>query len=165
MILSFIAPCLRAESIHLTSADLGLAPIVAPLKADTVLHGIAGAMAALITASIGASGYSQAAVEHYPLLLPSLGLSAAVAAGIAKETLDSTGFGDPQWGDLVHTVIGGVAGAGFVALVERSSGGGPGGDPNHAGVYAGIGLTLSVAIAAGMVQEIRIFLAKRRLKK
>jgi len=165
IVLAFAAPYLHAESIHITAADLGLEPIVAPLRTDTVLHGIAGAMAALLAASAGASLYPQATVERYPLLLPSLGLSAAVAAGIAKETLDSTGFGDPQWGDLIHTLIGGLAGAGFIALIERNPGRGPGVGTNHTGLYAGIGVTLSVPIAAGMLQEVGIFLAKRRLKK
>ena len=39
-----------------------------------------------------------------------LGASLALAAGIAKETLDLTGLGDPSWRDLTWDVIGTAAG-------------------------------------------------------
>ena len=51
-----------------------------------------------------------------------VGASLALAAGIGKETLDLTGFGDPSWRDLTWDVIGtatGVAAAWAIDLLVR----------------------------------------------
>lgn len=119
-------------------------------------------MAAFFAASIGADLYPPSTIQHYPLLLPALGAAAAVTAGVAKETLDSTGFGDPQWADLLHTAIGGFAAAGFVAAVERSPG--IASPSRQAALFSGLGMSFSVPIAAGLVEEIARYLTKRRLK-
>ena len=121
-------------------------------------------MTAFFISSAGAAVYGQAEVRSYPLLLPALGASAALLAGIGKETLDSTGFGDPQWRDLIHTVIGGLLAAGVVAAVEHS-GGSLASAGNQARLYAGLGVSFSVPIAAGMLDELRLYLVKRRLQK
>ncbi len=153
-----------AQTPRITAANLGLKPFIAPLQSDTLLHGIAGAMSGFFVASAGAMVYNKSEVRAYPLLLPALGASAAVLAGIGKETLDSTGFGDPQWRDLIHTVIGGLLAAGVVAAVERS-GGNLASTREQARLYAGLGVSFAVPIAAGMLDEVRLYLVKRRLQK
>jgi putative lipoprotein len=47
-----------------------------------------------------------------------LGASLALTAGIAKEALDLTGFGDPSWRDLTWDVIGTVSGVAFAWAVD-----------------------------------------------
>lgn len=121
-------------------------------------------MSAFFVSSAGAVVYGQPQVQAHPFLLPALGASAAVVAGIGKETLDSTGFGDPQWRDLIHTVIGGLLAAGVMIAVEHS-GGGLASTSAQARLYAGLGVSLSVPIAAGMLDELRLYLVKRRLQK
>lgn len=110
-------------------------------------------MSGFLAASIAAEASSGSLLHAYPLFLPAVGLSAAVAAGIGKETLDSTGFGDPQWSDIVHTIYGGILAAGFIAAVESS-----GRDPN---ILAATGLSFALPVSAAFVKEIVHYLRKR----
>jgi len=51
-----------------------------------------------------------------------------------------------------------------VAGVEHS-GSGLASTENQARLYAGLGVSFAVPIAAGMLDEVRLYLAKRRLQK
>jgi putative lipoprotein len=73
--------------------------------------------------AIAAGGYTAGALlfdaRGHALVL---GASLALGAGIAKEALDLTGYGDPSWRDLTWDVIGtttGVAAAWAIDLMIR----------------------------------------------
>jgi putative lipoprotein len=68
---------------------------------------------------IAASGYSIGALSfdaRYKALL--LGGGLALSAGIAKETYDLAGYGNPSWRDLTWDVIGTAVGLGLAWGVD-----------------------------------------------
>lgn len=140
------------------------AQAAAPLiKRDTMLHLLGGAMTGLLAASAASAVYGRSTVEGYPLLVPSIAFSAALTAGIGKETLDSTGFGDPQWTDIMHTLIGGLIAAGVTAGVEAIGGGTS--YQSKTILLAVVGVSIALPVGAGFAREIAIFLHKERAKR
>lgn len=135
--------------------------LAAALKPDTFLHAYGGAMSAFLVTSFAMHFYSASTIRNYPLLLPAIGLSSALTAGIAKETLDSTGFGDPQWSDIIHTIVGGMLAAGAIAAIELSASGQSGSLRYGSEVLAGAGFSLAVPIAAGLAEEVVLYLKRR----
>ena len=162
------SPLSSIALLILLSSALVVVPAAAqssvPLvKRDTMLHILAGAMSGLLVSSAVSAIYGHTTVDAYPLLLPAVGLSAAIAAGIAKETVDSTGFGDPQWRDIIHTLIGGAIAAGITAGIEHM-----GGSSTYRAkttLLATIGVTLALPVGAGLGQEISLFLKKEKAKR
>lgn len=140
-------------------------PLLPPLKPDGVLHSLAGTMSGLIAASIAAQAYPQSTIRRYPLLLPAIGASTALTAGIAKEVLDSTGFGDPQWHDIMHTILGGAVATAFIAAAGLAYDGRRASMTNEAWLYGSVGITFAVPVAAGLLREIELYLEKRRSGK
>lgn len=76
-----------------------------------------------VSGAIAAGGYTAGALifdaRGHALVL---GAGLALGAGIAKETLDLTGYGDPSWRDLTWDVIGttsGLAAAWAIDLLIR----------------------------------------------
>lgn len=71
------------------------------------------------SATIAAGGYTVGAfvfdARGHAIIL---GASLALAAGIAKETLDLTGVGDPSWRDLTWDGIGTIAGVASAWAVD-----------------------------------------------
>lgn len=140
-------------------------PLLPPLTPDGVLHSLAGTMSAVLVASLASQLYPKHTLDSYPLLLPALGFSAALTAGIGKEALDSTGFGDPQWSDILHTLLGGLAGAAFIAAAELTTSAQPAGRRANEGMLlAAVGVSLAVPVGTAFVKEIERYLHRRRSK-
>lgn len=152
-----------AQSAVASSRQLGIPSMKRTIRPDALLHAAGGIMAGMFAASAASALSSPSTLEKYPLFLPAVGLSAALTAGIAKETLDSTGFGTAQWTDLVHTIIGGIVAAGMIAGVELSGSSGSAAAQRSAFALAGIGF--AVPIGAAFAEEVHIYLLKRSIAK
>ena len=131
------------------------------LPHDTALHLLAGAAAGLVSASIFSHGYQSSTIEEYPLLLPAVAVTTSLFAGFAKESVDSTGFGDPQWRDLRNTALGGTAAALLVGGAETAFGNNPQGRRTFGIVCLAAGAFLSIPVAVGLRDEIVTFLHRR----
>jgi hypothetical protein len=131
------------------------------LPHDSALHLLAGAASGLLSASIFSHSYQSSTIQEYPLLLPAAALTAAVFAGFAKESVDSTGFGDPQWRDLRNTALGGTAAALLVGGAETAFGNDPQGRRTFGIVCLAAGAFLSIPVMVGLRDEIVTFLHRR----
>lgn len=81
---------------------------------DKALH--AGA-----SAVIAGGGYAVGALVWDDYAGPiALGSGLALGAGVAKESLDAAGLGDPSWRDLAWDVIGTAIGIGISVLVHAA---------------------------------------------
>lgn len=157
-----LAPA-AAQNAAAPPQQLGIPTMKAAVQPDTFLHAVGGIMAGMLAASTASAFSNPTTLNEYPLFLPAVGFSAALAAGIAKEALDSTGFGTAQWTDLVHTMIGGLIVAGMIAGVELSPSAGTYTAQRRAFALAGIGF--AIPIGAAFAEEIHVYLEKRRLEK
>jgi hypothetical protein len=131
---------------------LALGPSAAARPAaDKVMHVLLGASSALLVSAIAAPALRDMPQSdlRYALCVSAAGLGAAVGAGAAKELLDMTGCGSPEWADLLATVAGGLAvsAAVFAASAsDRQARLGP--------VYASFGIVLALPPAAGLLQRL-----------
>lgn len=157
-----LAPAAAQDSVA-SAQRLGIPAMKGAIQPDAVLHAVGGIMAGMLAASAASTLSSPSTLTEYPLFLPAVGFSAALTAGIAKETLDSTGFGTAQWTDLFHTMIGGLLVAGMIAGVELSPTSGS--FSTQRNVFALTGISLAVPIGAAFAEEIHLYLVRRSLQK
>ncbi len=139
-----------ADSVDVTVFGEG-----GPAAAGKSLHVLGGMTAGFAVAGVLQSTVDPELLRQYPLFLPAMALSAAVAAGIAKELLDATGFGDPRIADILITSAGGAAAAAMIGcaglLYPRA-----GSASLQVGAYLfGAAALFAVPVAAGFVYEIR----------
>lgn len=165
LLLLLVAAAVPAVASPATGAKAAIPlPLLPRLTSDGVLHSLGGTMSGLIAASVAALAYPEATARGYPLLLPAFGFSAALTAGIAKEVLDSTGFGDPQWHDIMHTMLGGALAAAFIAVAQLAF------DwhaprRNEAVLYGSVGVAIAIPVGIGFLREIELNVEKRRSGK
>ena len=101
-------PLSASAQASLSADQTGLAPLD-PFPPGKSLHFLGGLALGLAAAGITDAVCSPAYLQKYPVVLPLVALSAATVGGIAKEILDSTGFGDPRFTDIIITMTGGLA--------------------------------------------------------
>ena len=94
------------------------APLTASPSAGKYLHVLAGMAVGLTAAALTQDFNDPSAFTGQALVLPAVALGAAAVAGIAKELLDSTGFGDPRFTDILITMSGGRPGLAAVYTVH-----------------------------------------------
>lgn len=141
-------------------ALLFIAPLceAAPAGGDrgefAALHVLAGASSALLVSAIAYPLVESASDQRSALLVAGLGLSGALLAGTAKELLDSLGFGQPQWTDLLLTLGGGVLAASLVYTLTCLQ-------PNEGNesvgitaVYGSFALVLSLPVGENLLQRL-----------
>lgn len=129
---------------------------VLPPASDKALHALAGASCALLAASalyplFDGSRTPQDALRD-SLGLSAAALGAATLAGIVKEVLDLYGWGNPEWADLLSTLLGGLAAsAGVLAFsyLSQSEGASP---ENLPFAFACLGVVLSLPVAEGWIK-------------
>jgi hypothetical protein len=131
-------------------------------SAGKFLHFLAGmsigALGAGILEGAREPGY---AVQH-PLCLPVAALAASAVAGIAKEALDSTGFGDPRVEDILITMAGGLTAALVVGYAGSVYPGTAGGRLNSVTFLLSTSALLALPVALGFAREIRNNIERRR---
>jgi hypothetical protein len=89
-----------------------------------------------------------------PLYLPAVALSAALVAGVSKEILDSTGFGDPRFTDVLITMAGGIAAAAAVGYAGYLYPHTQTGTINSVDLLFSTAALLAVPVAIGFWKEI-----------
>ena len=119
---------------------------------DKALHFLLGASCALLVSAIAAPALAELPQPdlRYALQVSAAGLGAACLAGIVKELLDTAGFGDPEWLDLLATVGGGLAASAIVFAAGASNPRAP----QLAPVYASFGVTLALPPAAELFRRL-----------
>jgi hypothetical protein len=132
------------------------------LSAGKFLHFMAG-----MAIGVAAGGAAEATerpgfAAQYPLRSPALALSASAVAGLAKELLDSTGFGDPRVEDVLITVAGGLVAALVVGYAESVYPGSAGGRLDSVTFLFSTSALLAFPVALGFAREIRNNIEKRR---
>lgn len=128
-------------------------PESAPV-AGKYLHFLAGMAAGFEAAGIFECVYGPGVMTQSILFSPIAALSGSALAGVAKEVLDSTGFGDPRLTDVLITMAGGLAAAMAVlfahAILPPTSDGWAG---SQAYLQTSAAL-LVIPVAAGFIVEI-----------
>ncbi len=137
---------LLAASLRLPAGPPAAAQALEPARGqDKVLHFLAGASSALLASAVAAPALQDAPLPdtRYALAVSGIGLGAAVCAGAGKELLDMTGFGDPDWRDLLATVAGGLAASAVVLAASSSER-----QASLGAVYLSFGVVLALPPAA-----------------
>jgi hypothetical protein len=129
--------------------------------AGKYLHFLAGMAAGFESAGIFECALGAGETARSWPLSPVIALSGSALAGIAKEILDSTGFGDPRLSDALITTAGGLVAAGamlFAHLVLPPDTDGWAGSQAFAQTSA---VLLSIPVAVGFIVEIERYKARR----
>jgi putative lipoprotein len=116
----------KARSIAAALALLALpAPAAAEPRDPDPWLGRDKALHFGVSAALAAGGYAAGAALFDGGYGPPIATGTAVAlgAGIAKESLDLAGYGDPSWKDLTWDVVGTAVGVGLAVLVHAAMGG------------------------------------------
>jgi hypothetical protein len=119
--------------------------------ADKALHFLFGASCALLVSAAAAPALRDGPRSDlgYALCVSGAGLGAAVCGGGAKELLDLTGFGNPEWADLLATAAGGLAASAAVLAAAGSDR-----EARLAPVYASFGIALALPPAGGLLRRL-----------
>jgi len=121
---------------------------------SAALHVLAGASSALLISAVAYPLVEAASDQRSALLVAGLGLSGALLAGTAKELLDSCGFGQPQWTDLLLTLGGGVLAASLVYTLTCLQPSGGDESPGIAAVYGAFALMLCLPVGENLLQRV-----------
>ena len=123
-------------------------------RKSAALHVLAGASSALLISAVAYPLVEAASDQRSALLVAGLGLSGALLAGTAKELLDSCGFGQPQWTDLLLTLGGGVLAASLVYTLTCLQPSGGDEFPGIAAVYGAFALMLCLPVGENLLQRV-----------
>ncbi len=167
---SFVCSVILAAGLASTAIEaspaptlpLNLAPADGPASAGKLYHFFAGFSVGLFAAAGVDGAYSAQTVAQYPYLLPLVALTASEAAGMSKEILDSTGFGDPRFGDVLITMSGGLAAAAAAFGMESTMPESQAGRQASIEFFVAAATILATPVIVGMDQEIRSYLDRRK---
>jgi hypothetical protein len=160
LILALFLPATVSAQAVPSLAALGI-PTGDPFPPGKSLHFLGGMMLGLAAAGIADLAVDPQLAAAHPFLLPLIALSASAAGGTAKELLDSTGFGDPRFTDILITMSGGVAAAFAVGWAEGLYPSNPSGQANAASFLFSMAIGASVPVVIGFIGEIRSYLQRR----
>lgn len=143
----------------LSFADDGLS-LSQPLTGK-FLHVLGGMASGLAAAGIVEVAVDPSMPGRYPWLLPMAALAGSVVAGVSKEILDSTGFGDPEFTDILITSTGGIAAALIVGYAQSVYPGTQNGQMNGASFVFSLATLIAMPVINGFLLEIRRYEARR----
>ena len=125
------------------------------------LHVLGGMAVGLFAAGVVDMTVDPAVLARSPWLLPAAGIAGAVVAGIGKEVLDATGFGDPNLSDIFITSAGGLAAALAVGYAQALSEPTRNGQLNSGAYIFSAALLAAAPVVNGFLVEIRRYAARR----
>jgi hypothetical protein len=125
------------------------------------LHVLGGMAAGLAAAGIVDIFIDPSSTAQAPWLLPAAALAGAALAGISKEVLDSTGFGDPQFTDILITSSGGMAVALMLGYAQTLYPSTRSGQVNSASYIFSLAALLALPVINGFLVEIRRYEARQ----
>jgi hypothetical protein len=143
-----------AASAELATDLLAAAQPQPALSAGKYLHVLAGMAIGLTAATLTQDMSDPSAFAGQPMALPTVALGAAAIAGIAKELLDSTGFGDPRYTDVLITMGGGLIAAGSMLYTQSVYPQTGNGRLNSSIFSLVTALLLAVPVGIGFIKEI-----------
>jgi glucose-6-phosphate-specific signal transduction histidine kinase len=121
---------------------------------SAVLHVLAGAASTLLISAVAYPLVKTASDQRSALLVAGFGFSGALLAGTAKELLDSLGFGQPQWSDLLLTLGGGVLTATLVYTLTCLEPNDRGRSAGIAAVYGSFALIFSLPVGENLLRRV-----------
>ena len=137
-------------------SDLSLAD---PLSGK-FLHVLGGMVVGLVAAGVVDVSMDPAVSARHPWMLPAAALAGSAVAGIGKELLDATGFGDPQFTDILITSCGGLAAALMVGYTRTVYPNSSTGQVNSASFIFSLAALLALPVVNGFMVEIRRYEAR-----
>jgi hypothetical protein len=126
-----------------------------PFPPGKSLHFLAGLALGLAAAGIVDFAADPRFGVTFPISLPLIALSASAAGGAAKEILDSTGFGDPRFTDILITMSGGLAAALAAGYAEGLYPPTLSGRANGTSFLVAMAVGASIPVVIGFVGEVR----------
>ncbi len=81
---------------------------------DSTLHFMAGMSAAFLFSALSYPIIKNEDYIEASFLISGIGFSSSVIAGIVKELIDKSGFGNQEWRDLFFTILGGAIASSLV---------------------------------------------------
>ena len=112
--------------------------------------------------SVGLSASELVSDSSSPWLRPLVAVGAAAVAGVGKEVLDSTGFGDPRFSDIVVTSIGGLTAAGIAWYAQSIYPATGTGRVNGDAYLISTAVVLALPVIVGAIREIQAYIDRSR---
>jgi hypothetical protein len=128
---------------------------------SSALHLLAGASGALLVSAVAYPLVDVGSDQGDALMTASLGVCGALILGSAKELSDMSGWGQPQWSDLLLTVGGGLLAASAVYALSCLEPGAAEENLGISAVYGAFGLILSLPVGENLLRRFRPSLRSR----
>ncbi len=132
------------------------APIIwanQPADTSSVLHVLAGASSALLVSALAYPLVDLDSDQGNAVAVAGLGVGGALIAGLTKELLDLSGWGDPAWSDLLLTLGGGLLAGTLVYAVTCLQPGSAEGSRGIPVVYGAFALVLSLPVGESLYRR------------
>jgi len=163
LVLLVMSPFLAAAQAQAPSqAQAPAQPTYTIESSGKFLHFLAGMSLGMMGAGLAEYALQPAYPSQNPLALPAIAVSVALPAGVAKELLDATGFGDPRLTDILITTAGGLLASLMVGYAEALYPPTGSGRQNSVALLLSTSALLAVPVAIGFAREVRNNLEKRR---
>ena len=124
-------------------------------SADTsaALHVLAGASSALLVSAAAYPLVDLDSDRRNAVLVAGLGAGGAFIVGLTKELLDLSGWGQPEWSDLLLTVGGGLLAGSLVYAVTALQPSNEEGSVGISGVYGAFALILFLPVGENLLRR------------
>lgn len=159
-----VSSCSLASGQSLFVGIPDRAPVNGTPSGFKYLHFLAGLALGLSAAGLVGASPVAAGPGQDALFLPVVALSASAVGGIAKEVLDSTGFGDPSVSDIVVTMSGGLAAAVIVGYAQSLYPSTSSGVANEASLLLSGAAVAAIPVFIGFAGEVARFIGRMRAR-
>jgi hypothetical protein len=124
-----------------------------PADSSAALHVLAGASSALLVSAVAYPFVDLGSDQSNAAVVAGLGVGGAVIAGLTKELLDLSGWGQPEWSDLLLTLGGGLLAGTVVYAVSCLQPGREEGSRGIPVVYGAFALILSLPVGENLFRR------------
>jgi len=132
-----------------------------PADTSAVLHVLAGASGALLVSAVAYPLVDSGSDQRNAVLVAGLGVGGAFVLGLTKELLDLSGWGQPEWSDLLLTLGGGLLAGSLVYALSSLQPADEEGGPGISAVYGAFALVLSLPVGESLYRRTILFLRSR----
>lgn len=131
--------------------------------ADTssALHVLAGASSALLVSAVAYPLVNLGSDQGSAVLVAGLGVGGAFIVGLTKELLDLSGWGQPEWSDLLLTLGGGLLAGTLVYVLTSLQPANEEGSLGVSGMYGAFALILSLPVGENLYRRTILSLRSR----
>jgi len=132
-----------------------------PADTSSALHVLAGVSGALLVSAVAYPLVDLGSDRSSAVVVAGLGVGGAFILGLSKELLDLSGWGQPQWSDLLLTLGGGLLAGSLVYAVTCLQPGGEEGSRGISVVYGAFALILSLPVGEDLYRRTILSLRSR----